>query len=51
VTSRNLTRPQVLAENARWLIEGGLSIELAASRLGVSPDYLQDVLSGKKGAA
>jgi AraC-like DNA-binding protein len=45
------TRPQVLAENARWLIEGGLSIELAASRLGVSPDYLQDVLSGKKGAA
>jgi hypothetical protein len=46
-----LTGSQVIAENARWLIEGGLSVELAASRLGVSPDYLQDVLSGKKGAA
>lgn len=45
------TRSQVLAEDARWLIEGGLSVELTAERLGVDPKYLRNVLDGKKGRA
>lgn len=43
------TRAEILRENAEWLIDGGLSLELAAERLNVRTDYLRDVLAGKKG--
>lgn len=46
-----LSRSQVLAEDARWLMEGGLSVDHAAARLEVSVAYLRDVLDGKKGRA
>lgn len=43
------TRAEILRENAEWLIDGGLSVELTAERLNVRVDYLRDVLAGKKG--
>lgn len=44
-----LTRSQVLLEDARWLLDGGLSPELTAERLGITLAYLQNLLAGTKG--
>jgi hypothetical protein len=46
-----LTRSQRLAEDARWLLDAGLSLDEVAGRLQVSVSYLRDVLTGVKGKA
>jgi hypothetical protein len=46
-----LTRSQRLAEDARWLLGAGLSVDEVAGRLRVSVSYLRDVLTGVKGKA
>lgn len=58
VTAQRLTagtrapgRTAHVAEDARWLVEGGLSVDLAAARLGVTASYLRSVLDGHRRVA
>jgi transcriptional regulator with XRE-family HTH domain len=47
--SRKETRAEELLEDARWLLDGGLSIELTAERLGITVGHLRELLAGTKG--
>lgn len=38
-------RNEQLLEDAQWLIDGGLSSELTATRLGVTPAYLSELIA------
>jgi hypothetical protein len=43
---REQSRREQLVEDGQWLVEQGLPVEEAAGRLGVTPDYLQQLLDG-----
>ncbi len=45
------TRPEILAEDGAWLVDNGLSVELAANRLGVTADYLEQLLERRASGA
>jgi hypothetical protein len=45
------SRTEALLEDAQWLLDGGLSVELIADRLGITVGYLTDLLDAAKGRA